>query len=103
MRDAVVLSAVLLAIVGSQVRPAEKKPDPKSPAAVMIGCVAGNTLVVKAHGVGPAATYALRGSKERMQTIHTEFDHQMVEIAGHVSTSLALDVESVKKTGGPCR
>jgi len=138
MRDAVVLSAVLLAIVGSQARPADKKPDPKGSEAVMIGCLAGNTLIVTAHGTGTDATYALRGSKERMKAIRKEFDHHMVEVTGfvhdtgqHTSRGMVktsadgktrisanaaedknpelqinpptLDVESVKKTGGPCR
>ena len=84
MRDAVVLVAVLLAIIGSQAPQVDRKPAPKGSEAVLEGCLAGNTLIVKARGVGTDMTYTLRGSKERMKAIRKEFDHQMVEVTGFV-------------------
>src|SRR5262249_33898250 len=51
---------------------------------VLQGCLAGNTLIVKAHGTRVDTTYALLGSKERLKAIRKEFDHQLVEVTGFV-------------------
>ncbi|HMD34276.1 MAG TPA: hypothetical protein VKH42_04880 [Vicinamibacterales bacterium] len=103
MRDAAVLLAVLLAIAGSQLTQVDKKPAPKGSEVVMVGCLAGNTLIVKAHGAGTDMTYALRGSKERLKAIRKEFDHQLVEVTGFVHDSPQHTSRGMVKTSADGR